>query len=140
MPKYANGDAEHVAHGIRLGGKGALLDAVGPGQQLTVSDLEQLARPDLYEPDPAEDQESWRQPGPEGMVRIYCYTQHGDYDVACDWFGWVPGHYATREAGLTAYGYLLGGEQAGELEEMVKEQRPHTVTDIERFAASTSQS
>lgn len=133
MPTYANPDAEHVAHGIRLGGRGDTLDEAPVGQPLTVEALEHLTRPDLYEP--AEDGET-RRVGDTGMLRLYLHAD-GDYTIACEWFGWLPGHYVTRDAALVAYGYVLGGETAGRLDELaVPRADGFTLDEIEAFAGA----
>lgn len=129
MPTYADQDAEHVAHGIRLGGRGHLLDAEADGQPLTVRDLEGIARPDIR-----------RSGGPGdgyetiGMLRLYQGPE--TYTIATSWSGWLPGHYATRQAALVAYGYVLGGEDAGYLDELTQP-RPdgYTLAELEAFAA-----
>ena len=133
MPAYANPDAEHVAHGIRLGGRGHLLDAVYTSKPLTVGDLEWLTRPDLYEP--GEGGEPHRI-GKLGMLRLYPHAD-GDFTIACEWFGWFPGHYATRDAALAAYGYVLGGETAGPLDKLAQPRAEgYTLAEIEAFAAA----
>lgn len=132
MPAYANIDAEHVAHGIRLGGRGHLLDAASADQALTVQALERLARPDIHGPDEGGEE---RRVSEVGMLRLYCHTD-GDHTIACDWFGWLPGHYTTREAALAAYGYVLGGEGAGHLDELAQPRlEGYTLAEIEAFAA-----
>lgn len=130
MPAYADQDAEHVAHGIRLGGRGHLLDGVYAAKPLTIGDLEWLMRPDLYE--------GQRKPRPGGMLRVHPHPD-GDYTIACDWFGWLPGHYTTREAALAAYGYVLGGENAGHLDKLAQPRREgYTLEEIEAFAATAA--
>ncbi|MEV4033415.1 hypothetical protein [Streptomyces umbrinus] len=138
MPAYADHDAEQVAHGIRLGGRGEMLDAAPPGSPLAVADLERLARPDLYEPDPEEDLDEDYEDAPEwgseGQLRIH---QASDtYTIAADWCGWLPGHYVTRDAALVAYGYVLGGEKAGPLGKLAQPRLAgYTLAEIEAFAA-----
>jgi hypothetical protein len=132
MPSYASEDAEHVAHGVRLGGRGDLLDAVSDGQPLTIEALERLTRPDLYEPD--EDGET-RPTGETGMLRLYTHAD-GNHTIACDWYGWLPGHYTTRQAAHVAYGYVLGGENAGPLDKLAQPRLDgYTLAEIEAFAA-----
>lgn len=102
MPAYTNLDAEHLAHGIRLGG--------GDG---TAEELER------------------------GLDVLTVHDAVGSYTISTTTYGWLPGHYATREAALVAIGYVLGGEQAGELDKLAQP-RPHgyTLAEIEAFAAS----
>lgn len=135
MTAYADHDAEQVAHGIRLGGRGQTLDAAPAGQPLTVSDLERLTRPDIYEPDEEadpdyEDPPQW---GPGGQLQVH---QASDtYTIAADWCGWLPGHYVTRDAALVAYGYVLGGEAAGPLDKLAGARAAgYTLSEIEAFA------
>lgn len=131
MPTYADQDAEQVAHGIRLGGRGHLLDqALAAGEPLTVQHLERIARPDL--------QQSSEGPGIDhetlGMLHLYKVSE--TYTLACEWFGWLPGHYTTRQAALVAYGYILGGENAGYLDKLaVPRLEGYTLAEIEAFAA-----
>lgn len=59
--------------------------------------------------------------------------------LAASWYGWLPGVFATREAALLAYGYVLGGERAGHLEDLRdevprREDRPIEVYDLIAFA------
>lgn len=132
MPTYANLDAEQVAHGIRLGGRGHLLGGATVSQPLTVEALERLARPDLHEP--GEGGEA-RRVGELGMLRLHPHAD-GDYTIACEWFGWLPGHYTTRYAALAAYGYVLGGESAGPLEMLTRPRAAgYALAEIEAFAA-----
>lgn len=131
MPAYANHDAEQVAHGIRLGGRAAVIDATPDDQPLTVAGLERLTRPDLqpHNESPGLDYES------VGMLHIYKVRE--TYTIACEWFGWLPGHYTTREAALTAYGYILGGENAGPLDRLTQPRIDgYTLAEIEAFAAA----
>lgn len=136
MPAYADHDAEQVAHGIRLGGRGDKLDAAPDGRPLNVGDLERLTRPDLYEPDEDldEDHEDAPEWGPGGQLRVHQATD--TYTLSADWPGWLPGHYVTRDAALVAYGYVLGGEKAGPLDKLAQP-RPegYTLAEIEAFAA-----
>jgi hypothetical protein len=68
------------------------------------------------------------------MLRLY--EGQGTYMIACSWFGWLPGHYTTRDAALVAYGYILAGEKAGYLEELaVPRPAGYTLAEIEAFAA-----
>lgn len=129
MPTFADDNAEYVAHGIRLGGKADKLDAAisAAGEPLSVTDLERIARPDLSD----HGEESGDRSEHVGMLKISA-TQHG-YSIAARWFGWLPGCYATREAALTAYGYVLGGEAHGYLDDIAK-RGTLAVEDIEAAA------
>lgn len=124
MTAYADHDAALVAHGIRLGGKGdALANALhAAGQPLTVDDLERIARPDLSR------RATQQGDGFEhvGMCQI-APTDNG-YALAAQWFGWLPGRYATRDVALAAYGYVLGGEGFGYLNDLVKRWGDRAVT------------
>jgi len=139
MPAYADHDAEQVAHGIRLGGRGEKLDAAPVDRPLNVGDLERLTRPDLYEPGEDRD-ENYEDPpawGPGGQLRIHHVSD--TYTIACDWFGWLPGHYVTRDAALVAYGYVLGGEKAGPLDKLAQPRlEGYTLAEFEAFAATPS--
>lgn len=131
MPAYADHDAEQVAHGIRLGGRGQMLDAAPDSRPLGIEALERLARPDVYEPD--EDGET-HPVGETGMLHVYKVSE--TYTIACEWFGYLPGHYVTRDAALVAYGYVLGGENAGPLDKLaVPRLEGYTLEEIEAFAA-----
>lgn len=137
MPAYADHDAEQVAHGIHLGGRGDKLDAAPTGKPLTVSSLERLTRPDIFEPDEGfdeyyEDSPEW---GPGARLRIHQVKD--TYTLSADWCGWLPGHYVSRYAALVAYGYVLGGEKAGPLDKLAQP-RPdgYTLDEIEAFAAA----
>ncbi|PPS89490.1 hypothetical protein [Streptomyces sp. MH60] len=127
MPDYADFDAEKVAHGIRLGGGGATLDAY-VGEALTVADLEDLLRPDLRD-----DEDSPASSSRLGQLRVRDMID--SFTMACDWYGYLPGHYETRDTALVAYGYILGGEQAGSLN-VIARPRPEPITEqeLERFA------
>lgn len=66
-------------------------------------------------------------PGVEafGFARLYPPAQTSAlpgqvpaYSVAASWYGWLPGVYATREAAVMAYGYVLGGETPRRLEDL----------------------
>lgn len=133
MPAYAEHDAEQIAHGIRLGGRGDTLDnaLAAVGEPLTVRHLERITRPDLHPLDggPGLDYET------VGMLHLYKVSDA--YTVASEWFGWLPGHYTTRDAALVAYGYVLGGEGAGRLDELaVPRPDGFTIGEIESFAAA----
>lgn len=133
MPAYASPEAEHVAHGIRLGGRGHLLDQAVSSQPFTVEALERIIRPDLY--DEQDDDELSLDAQPLGRLRVY--PSQDSHTIACDWYGWLPGHYTTRDAALVAYGYILGGEKAGPLDKLAQP-RPegYTLAEIETFAAT----
>lgn len=132
MTSYANSDAEHVGRGIQLGGKGDRLDQAlsEESEPLTVTRLERIMRPDLGD-DPHD-------PAGRGLEQMgMCLiSKTGDsYGLAARWFGWLPGHYDSREAALVAYGYVLGGESAGYLDRVAEPgPEPWTVQMIERFA------
>jgi hypothetical protein len=135
MPTYASNDAEQVAHGIRLGGKAAMLDDFlrSMNKPVSVDQLEYITRPDAYA-------EHGLRATPDdrfehvGMLKISA-TQHG-YSIAAEWFGWLPGSYTTRDAALTAYGYVLGGEAHGYLEDIAKRYGGSITTeDLQAIAA-----
>ncbi|MEV0556179.1 hypothetical protein AB0I27_22355 [Streptomyces sp. NPDC050597] len=136
MPAYADHDAEQVARGIRLGGRGQILDEAPAGPPLTVAGLERLTRPDIYEPDEEldedEDPPTW---GAGGQLQVH---QASDtYTLSAAWWGWLPGHYVTRDAALVAYGYVLGGEKTGPLDKLAQPRlEGYTLAEIETFAAA----
>ena len=145
-------DAGAIIKGIRLGGPpkvvGAVEDALAAaGGTLTVEELEEAARPEwdraLFE----EYRDLPVSPGaePVGLARLYGPEQTDapglppSWAVAAAWIGWLPVICATREAALVTYGYVLGGERAGYLEELRDrfnraERRPVTVEDLTSFA------
>jgi hypothetical protein len=131
MPTFADHDAEQVAHGIRLGGIGETLDtALGAaGEPLTVAHLEDIARPDLHR------QSSPVGNGLEHVGMLGIFQGPDGYVIAAQWFGWLPGRYTTRDAALIAYGYVLGGEAHGYLEDISKRRALLRVEDIEALAA-----
>ncbi|WP_413808132.1 hypothetical protein [Streptomyces sp. OE57] len=158
-----HGDVAALIHGVRAGGiphraeslETALRQAAG--RPLTVEELEAAA---LLQWDRLTYEEQRRMnaeerpvsPGVEavGFARIYPPKQASAlpgqapaYGVAASWYGWLPGIYATRTAALMAYGYLLGGEEAGLLEELRDqilrgERRPIEVHDLITFSERTS--
>ena len=141
MATYANADAEHIAHGIRLGGKSAELDTAlrDATHPLNADDLEHLIHPDFRET--YSNQPTAREGGFErlGMLKLAHPGDVPGWLMAAEWFGWLPGIYASREAVLVAYGYVLGGEAGGYLDELQvqvrrREGREITVEDIEAFA------
>lgn len=127
----ADHDAERVAHGMRLGGKGDALDAALAEAQrpLTVAQVEKIARPDLGPSNSGRGLDHER----VGALKLYRVTD--TYTIATDDFGWLPGHYVDRDAALVAYGYVLGGEGAGTLDK-VKAPAPQgiAVEEIEAYA------
>jgi hypothetical protein len=141
MPGYANHEAECVGYGISLGGSGtqvhnAIHAATAP---LSVDDLERIFRPDSHatyaERTREETSNGWDRIGMLKMSR----TPDGRYSIAAQWHGWFPGSYASRDVALTAYGFILGGEAAGYLEELrdqvvCGEQRAITIEDLNAFA------
>lgn len=136
MDAFTDHDAALVAHGIRLGGKGdALNNALhAAGEPLTVSHLERIARPDMA-PEATEDGQAADGFEHVGMLKM-AHTEAG-YVIASRWFGWLPGTYATRNVALAAYGYVLGGEGYGHLEDLVKRwgSRGVTAEDVQGLPA-----
>lgn len=143
-------DAELLARGIRLGAapdRVALLDTAlrGAAGPLTADDVERYMHSDWDRWQLAATQVNPRSDHvePVGMARLHApHPDHPEvgWALAATWYGWLPGIYTTREAALLAYGYLLGGESAGFLEELRDqvlrgESRHITVDDIEGFAA-----
>jgi len=135
VPTYADHDAEQVAHGILLSGKANILDAAvsTASKPLSVSDLERTTRPGIA-PRRKKDGDDFEY---VGMLKIAAGER--DYAIAAQWFGWLPGPYATRDAALAAYGYILGGETHGYLDalrnQVVRgEGRPITLEDLNAFA------
>lgn|GEM_PF-6224395 len=131
MPAYASTDAEHVAHGIRLGGRGRPLDdaLAAAREPLDVPGLEGIARPDLK---PADEGPGFEY---ETIGMLHLYEVAGTYKIATRWFGWLPGHYDSRAAALVAYGYVLGGEQPGLLSRLTSPRADgYTLAEIEAFA------
>ncbi|MFF4179701.1 hypothetical protein [Streptomyces sp. NPDC001750] len=138
-------DAQTIAKGIRLGGSTKIVTALeaalteGP---LTPDRIERLAHPDWdrvqFE---VQGSELLSEHGePVGLACLYGPAQ-GGWAVAASWYGlgWLAGIYASREAALLAYGYVLGGEGRGGLEELRDqvfhgERRPITPADLVAFA------
>ncbi|MGX1514021.1 hypothetical protein [Streptomyces collinus] len=143
-------DARIIGKGIRLGGSPeivAALEAALAEGPLTPDRLERLAHPDW---DRLTFEEEASEPVSEGadavgLARLYGPVQMGrpprpaSWTVAASWWGWLPGAYASREAALLAYGYVLGGEGRGPLEELRDtvlrgEGRPIEIGDLVVFA------
>ncbi|MET8746871.1 hypothetical protein [Streptomyces sp. NPDC004728] len=143
-------DAQTIERGIRLGGSTEIvanLEAALAEGPLTPDRIEHLAHPDW---DRIELEERVNEPRPEdgdsvGLARLYGSEKTDapglapTWALAASWYGWLPGAYASREAALLAYGYILGGENSGELEELRDqvaraEHRPITQADLTDFA------
>jgi hypothetical protein len=143
-------DARVIAKGIRLGGSReivAALEAALVEGPLTPDRIEQVAHPDW---DRIQFEEHASEPvaegaRPVGLCRLYDPVQMGaaprpaSWGVAAAWWGFLPGAYASREAALLAYGYVLGREGAGMLEELrdtvlLGEGRPIEAADLIAFA------
>ncbi|MEZ7005844.1 hypothetical protein [Streptomyces sp. AD55] len=130
-------DVTVLVHGVRAGGDPRRVDSLeaalrrAAGRPLTVEELEAAVLLD-WDRVEYEERRRWQAaelpaPGVEtlGFARLYPPGQTAAlpgqppaYALAASWYGWLPGVYATRAAGLTAYGYVLGGETAGPLEEL----------------------
>ncbi|MDX3345905.1 hypothetical protein PV387_03495 [Streptomyces sp. ME02-6987-2C] len=150
MPSSVLTDARTIAKGIRLGGASdivrALDEALTDGP-LTPDRIEQLAHPDW---DRVQFEEESGKPVSEGadavgLARLYDPEQtgpahrQGSWGVAASWYGWLPGAYASRDAALLAYGYVLGQEGPGLLERLRdevcrRERRPIDAADLIAFA------
>jgi hypothetical protein len=131
MTATALDDARVIANGIRLGGSSeiasALAAALAEGP-LTPDGIERLAHPDWDRFQFEEHSSTPVSPGaePVGLARLYAPGEESaegtgippSWAVAAAWYGWLPGLFASRDAALLAYGYVLGGEGAGPLEEL----------------------
>ncbi|GGZ23247.1 hypothetical protein GCM10010387_15450 [Streptomyces inusitatus] len=140
-------DAEIIVRGIGLGGSADIAAAVRTAElegPLTPDRIERLAHSDWG---PARVEELLTRPVPEGceqvgLARIYPLVDQRGSDarlLAASGYGWLPGSYATREAALLAYGYVLGGEGSGYLEDLRDkitrgERRPIVADDLVAFA------
>ncbi|MEC3995029.1 hypothetical protein VSR01_16410 [Actinacidiphila sp. DG2A-62] len=147
-------DARIIGKAIRLGGSReiiAALDAALTEGPLTPDRIERLAHPDW---DRVAFEEEASEPVSEGaeavgLARLYGPEQTSargriagrppSWGVAASWYGWLPGMYEDRTAALLAYGYVLGGEGAGPLEELRNrinrgERRPIGTSDLVVFA------
>lgn len=141
-------DARTIVQGIRLGGSAEIAAAVeaalGP---LGADRIEQLVHPDWDRVQFEEYSAEPVSPGaePVGLARLYPPEQTAAdgltpaWVVAASWYGWLPGRYAGREAALLAYGYVLGHEGGGALEELRDrvargEDRPIESADLIAFA------
>ena len=139
-----------VIKGIRLGGDPAVVAAVeaakaAAGEDFTMEDLERHAHPDW---DRVQFEAYSRGPVSQGAQRVGLARLYGPDDspvgkdtwaVAASWYGWLPGIYSSREAALLAYGYVLGHERGGLLEELRnrvnrREQRAIQPADLIAYA------
>jgi hypothetical protein len=142
-------DARIIAKGIRLSGSREIVTALeaalteGP---LTPDLIERFAHPDW---DRVTFEEEAGEPVSEGaeavgLARLYGPGQTAapglppSWCVAASWYGWLPGAYEDRTAALLAYGYVLGGECHGPLEDVRnqvnrRERRPMSSGDLAAF-------
>ncbi|MCZ1012054.1 hypothetical protein [Streptomyces lydicus] len=138
-------DARIIAKGIRLGGSSeivAAVEAAGASGPLTPGRIEQLAHPAWDRAEFEERSRPTSPPGAEqvGMALLYRVDQAaipGDapsWVLATQWCGWLPGTYASREAALLAYGYVLGTEGSDRLEELRDCTRPHPIRPADLIA------
>jgi hypothetical protein len=150
MTSSAWDDARVIGKGIRLGGAPEIvraLDAALTEGPLTPDRIEQLAHPDW---DRVEFEEQAGTPASEGaetvgLARLYGPDQMDAagltpaWGLAAAWYGWLPGTYEDRTAALLAYGYVLGNESGGLLEELRDritrdQRRPINAGDLIVFA------
>jgi hypothetical protein len=143
-------DARIIGKGIRLGGSReivAALEAALAEGPLTPDRIEQVAHPDWDRVAFEEEVSTPASPGAEvvGLAHLYPLDETnplrlpGSWHVAASWYGWLPGAYADRTAALLAYGYVLGDEGAGPLEQLRdrvnrRERRPINTGDLIQFA------
>jgi hypothetical protein len=138
----ADREAEALYQGILLGATHAAHERLeaqlhAANDPVTVRDLEALTRPDIDPTDYSEPMDCER----VSMARLYAPDQTSDgWALAAAWFGWLPGRYDTRDAALTAYGYVLVGEAPGALEYLRNrvqgvERRLITVDDLKAYAS-----
>jgi hypothetical protein len=146
-------DARVIGKGIRLGSSAeivAALEAALAEGPLTPDQIERLAHPDWDRFTFEEQASTPVSPGAEavGLARVYApvapdpaqpWRVVSGWLVAAAWWGWLPCTFATRDAALLAYGYVLGGEGAGPLEELRDrivrgERRPIELGDLIVFA------
>ncbi|MFF5668815.1 hypothetical protein ACFY8S_01540 [Streptomyces hygroscopicus] len=161
MTSSAHEDVTVLVHGVRAGGDPDRVESLetalrrADGRPLTVEELEaavllQWDRVTYEEQRRMDAEERPVSPGAEavGFARIYPPEQASAlpgqapaYALAASWYGWLPGVYATRKAALLAYGYVLGGEAAGNLEELRgqvlrRERQPIGVRDLITFSGA----
>lgn len=140
-------DASLIVKGIRLGGStdvvAALDAALADGGPLTPDSIERFAHPDW---DRVTFEQQARELVPSGaevvgLARLYGPDEidapglRPSWALAAAWYGWLPGIFDSRTAALIAYGYVLGREQHGPLEDLrdriVRGQgRPVEVSDL----------
>jgi hypothetical protein len=142
-------DARVIGKGIRLGGSPeivAALEAALAEGPLTPDRIERFAHPDWDRVEFEEEQQDPVTAGFElvGFARL-CGPDQKDtpglppsWSVAASWFGWLPGTYEDRTAALLAYGYVLGCEGGGPLEDLRnrinrRERRPINSGDLIAF-------
>lgn len=146
----AHDDARVIGKGIRLGGSReivAALEAALAEGPLTPDRIERFAHPDWDRVTFEEQSSKPVSKGADavGFARLYGPDQAGrpgsapSWAVAASWFGWLPGLYGDRTTALLAYGYVLGGEGTGNLEELRNtvlrgERRPIELADLIVFA------
>ncbi|MEZ3180816.1 hypothetical protein KYY02_19610 [Streptomyces pimonensis] len=154
MTRSALDDARIIGKGIRLGGAPEIvraLDAALAEGPLTPDRIEQLAHPDW---DRLTFEEQTSRPVSEGadavgLARLYGPDEMDaagltpSWGLAAAWYGWLPGTYTDRTAALLAYGYILGNESGGLLEELRDritrdQRRPITSSDLIAFAGRGS--
>lgn len=139
MEPYATPDDHYVAQGVRLTDGSAKLKnllATAPGP-VSVTDMETALRPDLDQREHATPYE-W-DCLTVGMCRIYPWGDHS-YTLVAPKYGLLPGRWFGWESALGAYGYFLGGETSGHLDDLVEfvasdPQWGHYVTmaELQRF-------
>lgn len=146
-------DARIIGKGIRLGGAPqivAALEAALAEGPLTPDQIERLAHPDWDRLTFEEQQSEPVSEGAEavGLAHVYApvapdpaqpWRVVSGWLVAASWWGWLPASFATRDAALLAYGYVLGGEGRGPLEELRnrvnrRERRPIETGDVIVYA------
>lgn len=129
MATFENPDAELIAEGIRLSGKAEAVDDFvrSMSRPVSVDQLEYITRPDAF----AEyGLRAAAGLGFEHVGMLKIAAVEGGFTIAALWFGWLPGVYATRDAALVAYGYALGGEQHGHLEDLTRGGSSITADDV----------
>lgn len=134
MATFENRDAELIAEGIRLSGKAEAVDDFvrSMSRPVSVDQLEYITRPDAF----AEyGLRSTTGLGFEHVGMLKIAAVDGGFTIAALWFGWLPGVYATRDAALVAYGYTLGGEERGYLEDLARGASSITADDLRALAS-----